>query len=76
VKLRKTSSKSSNFRIKIKKSIMETWDNLDKESKFEKEDEEEVNLALILSKMMYILNSLDLNLLILSKILSVITTTS
>jgi len=47
-KLKKTSFKSSNFRNKIKKSMMSTWDDLDKESESEKEEfEEQANLALV-----------------------------
>src|SRR4030043_770616 len=46
-KAKKSSSKSSNYKKSFKKSLMATWDQLDKESDSEKEDDEEANLALM-----------------------------
>ena len=46
-KVKKGSSKSSNFKKNFRKSLMAAWDQLDKESDSEKEDDEEANLALM-----------------------------
>src|SRR4030066_1487647 len=44
-KSKKKSSKSSTFKSKFRKSLMAAWDELDKDSESEKEDDEEANLA-------------------------------
>jgi len=46
-KMKKNSSKTSNYKKSFRKSLMAAWDQLDKESDSEKEDDEEANLALM-----------------------------
>ncbi|MCH87411.1 hypothetical protein A2U01_0008280 [Trifolium medium] len=48
-KRKRSSSKKESYKNKVKKSLMATWEDLDKLSDDETEEEEEANLALIAS---------------------------